>query len=67
MRGKPPLKSESANLQIFAYLSQETLRRKRVLKSLLELMQNHDIWYNWGFPACLVGWKDGRMAKLRFP
>lgn len=66
IRGKLSLKYVSTNLQIFADLSQETLRRRRLLKSLLELMQNHDIRYNWGFPSCLVGCKDGHMAKLRF-
>lgn len=30
-------------------------------------MRKHDIQYNWGFPAFLVGRKDGRSARLRFP
>lgn len=43
MRGKPPLKYESAKLQIFPDLSHETLRRRRLLKPLLDLMQSQEI------------------------
>lgn len=66
MRGKLPIKYEHKSLQIFADLSQQALRRK-MLKPLLAVMQNHEIRYNWGFPACLVGRRDRCLVKLRFP
>lgn len=49
---------------MFANLSSETLTRRMHLKPLLEQMCRQN--YNWGFPACLVGWKDSS-DKLRFP
>lgn len=67
LRGKPPLEYKTFKFQIFADLSQETLNRKRQLKPLLEQLQNQDVRYNWGFPACPIGRKDGRMAKLKYP
>lgn len=63
LRGVSTLKYET---QIFANLSHETMRRRH-LKPLLEQMRKHNIQYNWGFLACLVGWKEGRSAKLRVP
>lgn len=37
------------------------------MKPLLEQMLIKNIRYSWGFPACLIGYKDGRSARLRFP
>lgn len=30
-------------------------------------MRTQNIKYSWGFPACLLGSKDGKSARLRFP
>lgn len=67
MRGRPPLKYEEVDLQIFTDLAPETLGRRRLLKPLLEQMRIKNIKYSWGFPACLIGQKDGRSTRLRFP
>lgn len=67
MRGKPPIKYEGAELQIFTDLAPETLSRRRLLKPLLEQMRAQNIKYNWEIPACLIGQKDGRSRRLRFP
>ena len=67
LRGKPPLRYRETDLQIFSDLSKETLARRRQLKPLLELMRAQNIKYQWGFPACLIGIKGGKMARLRFP
>lgn len=66
MRGKPPIKYEERTLQIFADLSQDTLRRRKRIRPLLEVMQNHEIQYNWGLATCLIGQKNGHTVKLRF-
>lgn len=60
------VKYEETVLQIFPELASETLARRGVLKPLLEQMKIHKIQYSWGFPACLIGCKDGRSATLRF-
>lgn len=67
LKGRTPLKLEGDKIEVYADLSQETLNRRRLLKPLLEVMKNHGITYNWGFPACLIGRKEGRTATLRFP
>ena len=67
LRGQPPIVYEGTELQIFSDLSLETLARRRVLKPLLKRMMDLNMKYTWGFPACLVGTKDGRSATLRFP
>lgn len=55
------------SLQIFQDLSAETLNRRRTLKPLLATLITHEVQYSWGFPACLIGRKEGRSATLRFP
>lgn len=62
-----PVKYGETKLQIFPDLAAETLARRRILKPLLEQLNAHDVHYSWGFPACLIGRKDGRSATLRFP
>lgn len=54
-------------IQIFADLAPETLNRRRLLKPLLEQMKRTNVKYIWGFPACLIGYNEGRSATLRFP
>lgn len=66
MRRKPPIKYERSELQFFTDLAPETLARRRILKPLLEQMCAKNIKYIWGFPACLIGQKEGIFAKLRF-
>lgn len=58
---------DGSELQIFSDLSTETLARRRLLKPLTEQMRALNVTYQWGFPACLKGKKDGRSAVLRFP
>lgn len=65
-RNLPGLSYEGAELQVYSDLSAETLTR-RVLRPLRELLKSSGISYQWGFPACLVGEKNGRTAVLRFP
>lgn len=67
IRGQTPLKYEGVDLQVFTDLAPETLARGRLLRPLLEQMQIKNIKYSWGFPACLIGQKDGRSIRLRFP
>lgn len=67
LRGNTPLQFEEARIQLFADLAKDTLARRRLLKPLLEQMTIQNIKYTWGFPACLLGSKDGRTARLRFP
>lgn len=50
---------------MFQDLSQKTLKR-RTLKPLLAILQEYEVQYNWGFPLCLIGRKNGRTARLRF-
>lgn len=59
-----PIKFEEKTVQIFHDLSQETFRS--TLKPLLKVLQEQEIQYNWGFPACLIGMRNGRTVKLRF-
>ena len=66
LRGKSPLEFDQHNIQIYQDLSQETLRRRRSFRPLLRVMQEQGIQYNWGFPACLIGRKNGVTARLRF-
>lgn len=65
MRGKPPVKFEGSEIQIYTDLASETLARRRLLKPLLDQMRELNIKYSWGFPACLRGFRDGRSARLR--
>lgn len=67
LRGKTPLQFEGAKIQVFVDLAKDTLVRRRHLKPLLEQMIKQNVKYSWGFLACLLGSKDGRSARLRFP
>ena len=58
---------EGTELQIFTDVAPETLARRWLLKPLLKQMIDMNIKYNWGFPACLIGTKEGRSTTLRFP
>lgn len=60
-------KYKDTNLQIFQDLAAETLKRRRIQKPLLATLKAHGVQYSWGFPACLIGRKEGRKAVLRFP
>lgn len=60
-------KYKDTNLQIFQDLAAETLNRRRIQKPLLATLKVHGVQYSWGFPACLIGRKEGRKAVLRFP
>lgn len=66
LKRKSPIEYAEARLQIFQDLSQETLKRRRTLRPLLSILQEWEIQYNWGFPACLIAKKNGRSARLRF-
>lgn len=66
LRGKPPIEYEEKAIQIFQDLSQETLRRRRTLQLLLKILQEQEIQYNWGFPACLIARRNRHIARLRF-
>ncbi|XP_040181176.1 meiosis-specific nuclear structural protein 1-like [Rana temporaria] len=63
LRGKS-LRYRDIELQIFSDLSKETLARRRHLKPLLDLMRAHNIKYQWGFPACLIGIKGNPALPL---
>lgn len=67
LRANQQVKYGEENLQIFPDLSAETLARRRTLKPLLAHLKANDVQYSWGFPACLIGHKEGRSATLRFP
>lgn len=67
IRGKLPLHYEGSEVQVYTDIAPETLARRRLLKPLLELMRAQNIKYSWGFPACLVGYREGRTARLWFP
>lgn len=59
LRGKTPLQYEEARILVFADLAKDTLVRRCHLKPLLDQMRKQNIKYTWGFPACLLGSKDG--------
>lgn len=67
LKNNQPVKYGESNLQVFPDLAIETRTRKRVLKPLLVHLKARNVQYSWGFPACLIGRKDGRLATLRFP
>lgn len=54
-------------LLIFTDLSPETLARRRALKHLLSHLQEKNMSYRWGFPACLIAKNQVVSATLRFP
>lgn len=66
LRGKAPLQHEGSEIQVFADLAPETLARRRLLKPLLERMRTQNVKYSWGFTTCLLCFKEGRTARLRF-
>lgn len=66
LKRKSPIEYEEKTIQIFQDLSQETLGRRRTVKPLLKILQEQEIQYNWGFPACLYAKRNGRSARLRF-
>lgn len=65
LKRKTQIEFAGGKLQIFQDLSQETLKRRRILKPLLEILREQEIQYNWGFPACLIARKNGISARLR--
>ncbi|CAI9537672.1 unnamed protein product [Staurois parvus] len=66
IKGKSVIKYEGKDIQIYADLSPETLWRRRTLRPLLERLKEQNVQYRWGIPECLIGWKNGGTAYLRF-
>ncbi|XP_069593107.1 uncharacterized protein [Ranitomeya imitator] len=54
-------------VQLFPDLSRITLQKRRHLRPLLLILQEHQIKYRWGFPFALTARKDGKSASLRTP
>lgn len=66
-RNSIPMEYMGAKLLIFTDLSPETLARRRALKPLTSHLQENNIIYRWGFPACLIAKNQGVSTNLRFP
>lgn len=49
------------------YLAKETLERRRALKLITNKLRINAINYRWGFPACFIANRDGKVATLHFP
>lgn len=67
LRQRPGLSFEGVELHVYSDLSAETLARRRRLKPLTGLLKTTGIFYQWGFPACLIGKRNEQTAVLRFP
>lgn len=64
--GEVTRRTRGESHSFFQDLSQETLKRRRALKPLLAILCENQVQYNWGFPSCLIGRKNGCTARLRF-
>lgn len=61
------LTHENAPIQIFQDLSGITLKHRRDLRPLLDVLRAKDIKYKWKFPFCLSVSHQGRSALLKVP
>ena len=55
------------SIMLFHDLSQITLRNRRALRPLLEVLREKELIYSWRFPFALVVTKAGRQHVLRSP
>lgn len=54
-------------VQLFQDLSGITLKHRRDLKPLLDVLRSREIRYKWKFPFCLSASHQGRTALLKVP
>lgn len=57
----------SSPVQIFQDLSGITLRHRRDLRPLLDVLRSREIRYKWKFPFCLSALHQGRTALRKVP
>lgn len=55
---KRPLHFKGAHILLLPDLSKNSLRRRRILKSLLEVIKKEGATYSWGYPLHLIVKKD---------
>ena len=65
-RGKQ-LTCPGAPIQLFQDLSGITLKHRRDLRPLLDVLRDRNIGYKWKFPFCLSASHQGRTAMLKVP
>lgn len=58
---------DGAPVKLFPDLSWITLRKRKLLQPLLNLLQDNNITYRWGFPFSLTATHNGKTATLRVP
>ena len=56
-----------AEIQLYQDLSPITLKNRRALRPLLEVLKTKDITYRWKFPFALQATYNGRQFTLRIP
>ncbi|OCT95484.1 hypothetical protein XELAEV_18013169mg [Xenopus laevis] len=56
---------ESLQLKFFQDLSRNTLRQRRALKPILDLLKERSIKYRWGFPFALIVIKQGKSILIK--
>lgn len=61
------LEFDGVTLSFIPDLVKETLDHCLALKPLTDKLRTNSINYRWGFIACLIANRDGRVAILRFP
>lgn len=66
-RDKPQMEYEGSHIYIYQDLSAITLRHRRDLRPLLDVLRNNGIRYRWKFPFALSASHQGRSALLRVP
>ncbi|OCT92681.1 hypothetical protein XELAEV_18015743mg [Xenopus laevis] len=56
---------ESMQLKFFQDLCRNTLRQRRALKPILDLLKERSIKYSWGFPFALIVIKQGKSILIK--
>lgn len=59
---QPP--EQFSSIQLFAYLSQNTMQRRKSLLPVTKALHNNDIVYRWSYPSKLAITRDGNTSVI---
>lgn len=64
---KGPYTLNNCQVSLLQDLAAKTLRMRKILRPLLDLLKSKNFSYRWGFPLSLIIRKEGRRFSLRSP
>ncbi|OCT56835.1 hypothetical protein XELAEV_18004364mg [Xenopus laevis] len=66
-RERGDMEYEGSTVRFYQDLSRNTLRQRRLLKPIMDLLKERSIRYKWGYPFALIVVSNGKSYSVRSP